>query len=85
MLIVISVNTIYPIVATFIVCTKFDSTHECLDVGPLYYINFTTMIDLLNQNGLDNISQNLIILQTVVFYLLLIGNVGSLFYLSYME
>lgn len=47
MLLVIAINTIYPLVATYDVCANFDTDHQCLQSGALYYLDFNTMIELL--------------------------------------
>ena len=39
------------------------------------------MIEILNENGEYEISNTLIVLQTIVFYFLLLANVISVFYL----
>ena len=75
-------NSIYPLIMTFYTCSHFDPNDEyCLNVGFLYYLDFNRMIELLDNNGEGGASNTLIVLQTIVFYFLLIANIFSVFFL----
>lgn len=59
--------------------------NQCVSIGLLYFLDFSTMISILNRNQEYRMINNLMILQTVIFYILLIANNMSIFYLVYLS
>ena len=59
--------------------------NKCVSVGFLYFLDFATMINILNSKFQYQMVNNLMILQTVVFYILLVANNLSIFYLVYIS
>lgn len=55
----------------------------CVGIGKLYYIDFQSLVSILK--GRQNVVTTLMTLQTIVFYILLVANNASIFYISYIS
>ena len=77
------VNAPYFTYAATVACHR-DKTH-CVNIGSLYYIDFKSMVRILNTHGQHQIVNVLMVLQTMVFYILLVANNLSIFYIAYIS
>ena len=51
-LMAVVINSIYPIFAIYYACDKYDSSgDQCLSVGFIYFLDFNSLIKLLESNG----------------------------------
>lgn len=87
---ILLINTAYPLYATAYTCNNYNNydnplTSICVIVGPFKYIAFKSLDNTLSNNGHSEMVDVLEGLQTAVFYVLLISNNLSLFYLVYIE
>lgn len=82
---VLLVNAIYPVFVTYLVCNHFNQDEICVEIGVLRYLAFSDMARALNEHHEEKILTTMRILQTVVFYILLIANNASIFYLLWIN
>ena len=69
MILVLLINSIYPLVATYMVCDRYnDEEHICLKSGILYYLDFNVMIQTLENHKLDNMVDVLCLLSIGTHY-----------------